>query len=249
MELPKYLTSTFALKLTIYLKSDRNSVSHFLFLFTISVSLFQFGQVWYCWTGTLREKCPNTKFFLVCFFPHSHWIRRIRRDTRYLSVFSPNAEKYGPGKTSYLDTFHAVGVKEIITIQKRIKCKNPNNNEEKWRWKTNFLFQSPIIVTFMSCKSLTLGDLKYIHCRRNYQYFFVYCVTYTPWSNYFEKWNKQFFWWTLEGMGEGGGEINAIVIPCHTLWICIALVHLHRALKNLSISRKKASQMSWLRIN
>ena len=25
----------------------------------------------------------------------------------YLSVFSPNTEKYGPEKTPYLDTFHA----------------------------------------------------------------------------------------------------------------------------------------------
>ena len=24
----------------------------------------------------LREKCPNTEFFLVCIFPHSDWIRR-----------------------------------------------------------------------------------------------------------------------------------------------------------------------------
>ena len=33
---------------------------------------------------------------------------RIR--TEYLSVFSPNTWKYGPGKILYLDTFHAVGV-------------------------------------------------------------------------------------------------------------------------------------------
>ena len=31
---------------------------------------------------TLREKCPNTEFFLVCIFPHSDWIR-----TRKNSVF------------------------------------------------------------------------------------------------------------------------------------------------------------------
>ena len=30
------------------------------------------------------------------------------RGTLYLSVFSPNAEKYGPEKTPCLDTFHAV---------------------------------------------------------------------------------------------------------------------------------------------
>ena len=36
-------------------------------------------------------------------------IRTDRKsDTEYLSVFSSNAGKYGPGKTPYLDTFHAV---------------------------------------------------------------------------------------------------------------------------------------------
>ena len=54
---------------------------------------------------SLREKCPNTEFFLVRIFPHSDW---IWRDTEYLSIFSPNAEKYGPEKTPYLDTFHAL---------------------------------------------------------------------------------------------------------------------------------------------
>ena len=55
--------------------------------------------------AALCEKLPDTEFFLVRIFPHSD---RIRRDTKYLSVFSPNAGKYGPEKTSYLDTFHAV---------------------------------------------------------------------------------------------------------------------------------------------
>ena len=54
---------------------------------------------------SLCEMCPNTEFFLVRIFPHSVW---ILRDTSYFSVFSPNAEKYGPEKTSYLDSFHAV---------------------------------------------------------------------------------------------------------------------------------------------
>ena len=46
----------------------------------------------------LREKSPDTEFFLVRMIPHSDWI----------SVFSPNAGKYGPEKTPYLDSFHAV---------------------------------------------------------------------------------------------------------------------------------------------
>ena len=53
---------------------------------------------------TLRENCPNMEFFLVRIFSHSNW---IWRDTKYLSVFSPNAGKYRPEKTPYLDTFHA----------------------------------------------------------------------------------------------------------------------------------------------
>ena len=52
----------------------------------------------------MREKCPNTEFFLVRIFPYSDW---TRRDTPYLSIFSPNAGKYGPEKTPYLDTFLA----------------------------------------------------------------------------------------------------------------------------------------------
>ena len=58
-------------------------------------------------TQILREKCPNTESFLVRIFPHSDC---IRRDTKYLSVFSPNTGKYGPVKTLYLDTFHAVRI-------------------------------------------------------------------------------------------------------------------------------------------
>ena len=47
-------------------------------------------------TLSLREKSPNTEFFLfrICLYPD--W---IRRDTPYLSVFSPNTGKYGPEKS------------------------------------------------------------------------------------------------------------------------------------------------------
>ena len=58
-----------------------------------------------CSIRALCEKCPNAEFFLVRIFPHSDW---IRRDMEYFSVFSPNAGKYGPDKTPYLDTSHAV---------------------------------------------------------------------------------------------------------------------------------------------
>ena len=58
---------------------------------------------------SLCEKCPNTKFFLVRIFLHSCI-------TSYLSVFSPNAGKYGPEKTPYLDTFPTVIVMITMTV-------------------------------------------------------------------------------------------------------------------------------------
>ena len=64
----------------------------------------------------LREKCPNTEIFLVRILPHSDW---IRRDTEYLSVFSPNAGNYEPEKTPYSDTFHAVILALLIDVLKK----------------------------------------------------------------------------------------------------------------------------------
>ena len=66
---------------------------------------------------SLREKCPNTELLLVLIFLYSDW---IRRDTPYLSLFSPNTGKYGPEITPYLDTFHAVSVLCYVTVE-RIK--------------------------------------------------------------------------------------------------------------------------------
>ena len=58
---------------------------------------------------SLREKCPVQirVFLLVNICPHSDW---IRRDTPHVSLFSPNARKYVPEKTPYLDAFHAVNL-------------------------------------------------------------------------------------------------------------------------------------------
>ena len=62
---------------------------------------------------TLREKYSNMEFFLVRIFPY---LDSIRRDKKYISVFSPNAEKYGPEKTPYLDTFHTL-LKKVLKIK------------------------------------------------------------------------------------------------------------------------------------
>ena len=35
-------------------------------------------------TKSVRKKCPNTEFFLVCFFQYSDW---IQKDTEYLSAY------------------------------------------------------------------------------------------------------------------------------------------------------------------
>ena len=85
-----------------------------------------------CFITLLREKCPNTGFLLVCIFPHSDW---IQRDTTYFSVFSPNAGKYGPEKTPYLTTFHAVHL--VITKQYLTKAVLPFGSLSKWLCATS----------------------------------------------------------------------------------------------------------------
>ena len=52
--------------------------------------------------------CPNTEFSSGPYFP-AFGLNTERYD-KYLCVFNPNAGKYGPEKTPYLDTSHAVGV-------------------------------------------------------------------------------------------------------------------------------------------
>ena len=52
-------------------------------------------------------------FFLVHIFPHSDW---IRRETEYLSSFSPNAGKYGPEKSPVFWHFSRSGVVFVIIL-------------------------------------------------------------------------------------------------------------------------------------
>ena len=42
---------------------------------------------------TLREKCPNTEFHLVCIFPHSYWIRRDTRISPYSVRMRENTDQ------------------------------------------------------------------------------------------------------------------------------------------------------------
>ena len=61
----------------------------------------------------LREKCPNTEFFSGPYFPVFGLNFEIYPVMR--RAFSPNAEKCGPKKSPYFDTFH-VGYSDIFSL-------------------------------------------------------------------------------------------------------------------------------------
>ena len=85
---------------------------------------------------SLREKCPNKEFFLVCVFLYSHFpsfglnterylIRTEYGEIRSISPFSvqmrenANTGKYRSEKTPHLDTFHAVTISKNKTKNER----------------------------------------------------------------------------------------------------------------------------------
>ena len=89
----------------------------------------------------LYAKCPSTKtrlseisFLSIIFRYHCvksvqirsyfwsvfSWMRREYGDISYLSVFTPNTEKYGPEITPYLDTFHPVHIFKIAFTSNKI---------------------------------------------------------------------------------------------------------------------------------
>ena len=84
----------------------------------------------------LREKFPNTEFFLVPIFSHLNW---IWRDTEYLSVFSPNAGKYGPDKTPYLDTFYTRSIAHVLAALKNFHKNTEFTYEVEENGKLAFL--------------------------------------------------------------------------------------------------------------
>ena len=86
---------------------------------------------YYCQFWTWYYYCVKSvqirSFFLVRIFPYLDW---VRRDTPYISVFSPNEVKYGPEKTPYLDTFHVVEkpwLKQLLSL-KNFFHSDMNNN-------------------------------------------------------------------------------------------------------------------------
>ena len=65
--------------------------------------------------GFFYRKPPMTAYEVYVVYLWSLIMGWIRRD-QYLSVFSLNAGKYGPEKTPYLDTFHAVPWKGNVSL-------------------------------------------------------------------------------------------------------------------------------------
>ena len=72
---------------------------------------------------SLCDMCRTTEVFLFRFFLH---LDRIQRDAKYLSVFSPNAGKYGPEKTPYLNTFHVVNIIAKENLNSMLPCRLAN---------------------------------------------------------------------------------------------------------------------------
>ena len=108
------------------------------------------------WTFlTRRCACQGVKkcsFFakLTCFvfLKHPVWDSQI-------SAFSQNTEKYGPGKTPYLDTFHAVQVLKTSGSLTKNTQRLENNNSPKFQ--RFFLFLRNRIVKLGYCRVLFLS--------------------------------------------------------------------------------------------
>ena len=88
--------------------------------------------------------------FLVHIFPHSDW---IWRDTPYLSVFSPNIWKYGPGKLPNTDIFHAVA-----------PAKKDAWNQFHQTWSSCVVFIQPGLIGKLRKNCHEIRSIKYSPC-------------------------------------------------------------------------------------
>ena len=95
--------------------------------------------------------------FLVRIFPHLDW---IRRDASYLSVFSPNAGKYGP---------------ELLRIQTLFtQWYSQQNYEKKLReLEIGYMLEILILIFFYVPDYYKTGDYKYdIFTEKNSKFLF-----------------------------------------------------------------------------
>ena len=135
----------------------------------------------------LREKCPNTEFFLVRICPHSDW---IRRDPEYLSVLSPNAGKYRPEKNYVFGHFSRSETlynnANFIILDKLLGTQN-TFEREGWKSLRNLAIQA-IIQISRKCPLQKLSKVYYNsnsvtniliianwHCIDGYYWFCQYC--------------------------------------------------------------------------
>ena len=72
--------------------------------------------------------------------------------TKYLSVFSPNAGKYGPGKTPYLDTFHTVSLSIHFSNVYVTVLNAPFNNGVTFPCLFSIPLQSHFLAGFIICQ-------------------------------------------------------------------------------------------------
>ena len=112
--------------------------------------IFRKTNISYPLICTRRCACQGVKkcsFFakLTCFvfLKHPLWDSQI-------SVFSQNTEKYGPGKTPYLDTFHTVRVLKTSGSLTKNTQRLENNNSPKFQ--RFFLFLRNRIVKLGYCR-------------------------------------------------------------------------------------------------
>ena len=104
---------------------------------------------------TLREKCPKRSFF--CSALSVSWTEY--GDLGLISVFSPSTGKYGPEKTSRLDTFYVI---KVSCLKQRFLESHPEKSAYLcyyyYVWKcrnihpVSFLFIQFALKIFVRCQ-------------------------------------------------------------------------------------------------
>ena len=118
---------------------------------------------------SLREKCPNSKYFLVRIFLYSDWIRGF---TEQISVFSPNTGKCEPKKLRICTLFtHWIFEKDLLVCEwstflhkdfiwtsnfKSFSRATPNNksivnHQKEFIWKIRHKFKSCTVYLKSEC--------------------------------------------------------------------------------------------------
>ena len=90
-------------------------------------------------SGIAAWKVSVLGVFLVCIFPQSYW---IQRDTKYLSVFTPNAGKCAPEKLRIRALFTQWSMFRLIPILSNVLLKSKKVFLQNWLTKTNIRWES-----------------------------------------------------------------------------------------------------------